>query len=314
MEDFTHLDNLIKTGTIFSIKCEQLELQHDWEVEIGINNDKNGILAQFLYYNSRDNSLHAPVEIENKNKAKLVNIIKECINNPNISLNEQIRGNIYDLNLLNDIKSNLKEYVWERIFPCTVFSPLRPFMIHMDRYRFASENIDSNQVVVDAACGMGYGTKFLSKFSQNAIGIDISEESIQMAQKYYQSDNIQWKVGDVLNLNIGDDSIDVFTSMETFEHITPPEQLLSEISRVLKKDGIAFISTPNGENYRRQQVNNPYHEHEYSYDELVSIYDKFFKEVELFGSKELGQFDLIDYGKRTEYENIIIKASNPISS
>ncbi|MBD3276576.1 MAG: methyltransferase domain-containing protein [Candidatus Marinimicrobia bacterium] len=310
--EFTQLDNMIATGEIFSIKCEQLDSSNNWEVELGLNKNATGMLAQYLVYDAENERIITPVKIRNKTESRIIESVKVCLNNSNITLNEQVRGFIYDQSLLNNIKENLKEYIWERIFPGTVFCTLQPFLIHMDRYRFASEHIQDSHIVVDAACGIGYGTKFLSRFSDKIFGIDISEESIRMARKYYNSENIQWKIDDVLDLSLQDNIVDIFTSMETFEHINPPEKLLSEISRVLNNEGVAFISTPNGESPRRKRVNNPYHEHEYSYDELVSICGKFFNKVELFGSTKLGQFKKVNYSKRIEYDNILVKASGPL--
>ena len=51
--------------------------------------------------------------------------------------------------------------------------------------------------------------------------------------------------GQVERLPIRDAAFDTVVSMETIEHLTEPLDLLREVHRVLRPEGILLISTPN---------------------------------------------------------------------
>ena len=52
-------------------------------------------------------------------------------------------------------------------------------------------------------------------------------------------------IGDAMALPLSSDSIDVVICNHTYEHVPDPTQLFSEISRVLKFDGIVYFSAMN---------------------------------------------------------------------
>jgi ubiquinone/menaquinone biosynthesis C-methylase UbiE len=49
---------------------------------------------------------------------------------------------------------------------------------------------------------------------------------------------------DANSLPIADASIDVFLALEVLEHISSPQRMLSEVSRVMKTDGLAIFTIP----------------------------------------------------------------------
>ncbi|MFH1439229.1 MAG: class I SAM-dependent methyltransferase [Candidatus Woesearchaeota archaeon] len=78
------------------------------------------------------------------------------------------------------------------------------------------------------------------KFNK-AIGIDMSEELI----KLNKDRNITLEIGNAENLHFDNDTFDVIVACAVIEHINNPNDMLSECYRVLKKDGILIITTPN---------------------------------------------------------------------
>ena len=63
------------------------------------------------------------------------------------------------------------------------------FFQHVGRYLFAKANV-SGRVVLDAACGSGYGSDILSQKAKQVVGIDISWEAIQQCKARFHKTNL----------------------------------------------------------------------------------------------------------------------------
>ena len=161
---------------------------------------------------------------------------------------------------------------------------------HMHRYLIAREYVHDKDVL-DIASGEGYGSYMLSSVANSVIGIDISEEAILFASQKYKSDNLKFIKGEVCNIPLEDCSIDVVVSFETIEHINNHQRMLEEIKRVLRKDGVLIISSPDKKEYTDiPGSHNPYHVHELykkEFEDLISSEFKFYSfsgQRVLFGS------------------------------
>ncbi len=102
----------------------------------------------------------------------------------------------------------------------------------------------SNEQLLDAGCGSGLLTEWLrNNKGYDVTGVDASDE----AGKLCSTHNIPFKRVNLETdkLPFLDKSFDVATCFELIEHIRNPENLLKEIHRVLRPDGILYISTPN---------------------------------------------------------------------
>ena len=147
---------------------------------------------------------------------------------------------------------------------------------HAVRY-IATQNITSNKIVVDIACGSGYGTSLLAKKAKKVYGVDIDKKTIQYATKNYGADNIEFLVGDGEKIPIDDGMADIVVTFETIEHIKNYKKFIKEIKRILKPDGLMIISTPNDLEFAE---GNHYHLHEFKYNELIKLIKKDFKNIQ----------------------------------
>jgi ubiquinone/menaquinone biosynthesis C-methylase UbiE len=121
--------------------------------------------------------------------------------------------------------------------------------MHIWRYVFASEFV-KDRIVLDVACGVGYGTHFLEKRgARRVIGIDLSGKTLKFALDVYRRPNIDFVLGNALFLPFPDNLLDIAVSFETIEHIPIGQQeaFVAEIHRSLKPGGILLCSTPNHE-------------------------------------------------------------------
>lgn len=155
---------------------------------------------------------------------------------------------------------------------------------HEARYMFAQSLIGGG-VILDAACGSGYGSQILSRKAQKVYGVDISNAAITYAQQTYPSKKITFINSDVQQLPFDNQTIDSVVSFETLEHVSAHQNFINEVVRVLKSDGIFIVSTPNilvngGDS-------NPFHLKELTQDEFVQLLKENFSHVELYGQKPM---------------------------
>jgi SAM-dependent methyltransferase len=156
---------------------------------------------------------------------------------------------------------------------------------HLHRYLLARDCC-RDQVVLDVACGEGYGTALLAQVAQRVIGVDFDPVTITHAQTEYRRGNLKYVVGDARKIPLATGSVDVVTSFETLEHFAEQEEFLSEVHRVLRPGGLLLISTPDCELYSPAGA-NPYHIRELSRGEFTLILSHHFGFVSISAQRLL---------------------------
>ncbi len=144
---------------------------------------------------------------------------------------------------------------------------------HVTRYRFAAELIGPGARVVDAACGVGYGSWIMADASPCAsiIALDLSADAIAYGRSFYAHEKIDFRVADCLNTGLPDASADTFVSFETIEHIEDAPAFLREIRRILKPGGRLIGSTPNEEQLVFSPEAFPFHFRHYLPSQLTAL-------------------------------------------
>lgn len=192
-------------------------------------------------------------------------------------------------------KSNI-EFTGERVIEG--LTPKRIWLDHAARYQFAG-NYVKDEVVLDVACGSGFGAKILEEKGAKFIhAVDISPKAIELADKHYASDHISFKIGDVHDLDFPADFFDLICCFETIEHIQEVDKALSELQRVLKPKGHLIISSPNrpltspGKSLQ-DTPDNIFHANEYSLREILGFVSKYFEIHEVNGQRGINRFLLL---------------------
>ncbi len=149
---------------------------------------------------------------------------------------------------------------------------------HEARYRWATEIVGDREVL-DAGCGMGYGTAALAGAgAKRAVGVDISQGAILDARERFGGVG-EFVAGDLHELPFEDDSFDVVVCFEAAVHVRYPERALDELRRVLRPEGVLLLSVPNAAVY---PPGNPFHLHEYLPDEVEAALVRRFANVRLY--------------------------------
>lgn len=108
--------------------------------------------------------------------------------------------------------------------------------------------IKDNTNIADLGCGNGRFYNFIKKQHKKAhyIGIDNNEKLLEKAKETFGEK--LFKLGDLTDIPLETNSIDVACSIAAFHHIPSLEfkkKSLKEIHRIIKKDGILIISVWN---------------------------------------------------------------------
>lgn len=134
------------------------------------------------------------------------------------------------------------------------------------RYQWAAGLVAGGSVL-DAACGVGWGTAVLARTASAATGVDISPAAIADAQREH-ADVAQFQEGDLQDLPFAEDEFDHVVCFEALAHVAEPAQVVDELCRVLRPGGMLLISCPNRDGY---PPGNPLHLSALSSEELERV-------------------------------------------
>ncbi|MCG3113611.1 MAG: methyltransferase domain-containing protein [Candidatus Manganitrophus sp. SB1] len=145
---------------------------------------------------------------------------------------------------------------------------------HVIRYQWACDYIKPGDRVLDAACGLGYGSHVIQYMTQaeKIVGFDGSEYAVNYATQSFAYENGQveylWGILPDALSSYKDGSFDVIVSFETLEHVADPPALLKEFHRLLSPGGRIIVSVPNNWSDETGRDPNPYHLHVYDWTRL----------------------------------------------
>lgn len=97
--------------------------------------------------------------------------------------------------------------------------------------------------VLDVGYALGTLLSMLDKKGHETYGIDISNFAIKEAKKYTKAN---LKVGDVnKGLSYKDNFFDAVFALDIIEHLDSPIKFALEVKRILEKEGLFFVHSPN---------------------------------------------------------------------
>lgn len=187
---------------------------------------------------------------------------------------------------MNNIKNTDKEFnAGERLYVGKTVAYEPGVQEHFDRYEFAKKYLKRDFIVLDAACGTGYGSDILSGVVEKVTGLEISGHALNWAKSHYQKNNIEFKQANLNNpIDLQSDYFDAIISFETLEHVENQKNMLSEFKRILKPEGLLIISSPDREIITEKgETNNEFHINELSKREFIDLMKKYFFVEEIFG-------------------------------
>jgi len=131
-----------------------------------------------------------------------------------------------------------------------------PIFLHKNKIVLSYLKNINKDSILDIGVGNGYIEKLINeKYKKvNLFGIDISSYSINELNKKYKHG---FKVGNIKKIRFSDLKFDLVICLDILEHLTNQElnRGMTEIYRVLKKDGCLIISVPINENTKDSKSN-----------------------------------------------------------
>jgi 2-polyprenyl-3-methyl-5-hydroxy-6-metoxy-1,4-benzoquinol methylase len=112
---------------------------------------------------------------------------------------------------------------------------------HLYRYYCARGYVEPSDIVVDAACGVGYGTELISRIANKVIGMDRDQDAIKYAMEHHKRDNNYFVCQNLDQIDRFPDC-DVLICVETFEHLRFPESFAAKVKQSVRKK--IFLTCP----------------------------------------------------------------------
>ena len=182
------------------------------------------------------------------------------------------------------------EFTGERVVPGQVNDNL--WSEHVARYAFARRYANGKRVL-DAGCGTGYGSAELAQSAAEVTGLDIAADAIEYASANYPIANLRFRESSCTAVPFPPESFDLVVAFEVIEHLTDYRVFLDECARVLTRDGLLIISSPNKRYYAQTRTEtgpNPFHEHEFEAEEFVRELERVFPNVRLLLQNRVESF------------------------
>lgn len=152
---------------------------------------------------------------------------------------------------------------------------------HRHRYQFAVNKIserfnDDKPLILDCACGIGYGTMMLSDIADKAIGLDIASEVIDRANIAYGNTRNSFSVLDLSDADawrkkFNGVKFDAIVSIETIEHVPDGDNL---IARFAETTDFLIASVPNETTIPFKREQHPFHYRHYTREQFEELLNR----------------------------------------
>jgi ubiquinone/menaquinone biosynthesis C-methylase UbiE len=145
--------------------------------------------------------------------------------------------------------------------------------------------------VLDLGCGQGRHALYCAELGLESYGVDYVERAIKDAQdkaREKQLPNANFKVGDILDLNLPENYFDIVIDSSVLDHIeyTNWKQYMDNLLKVLKVGGFVILSEFSAKDERINKEKQLYEHDEKPYPESLYYknqdhYDHYFHDSEI---------------------------------
>ena len=139
-------------------------------------------------------------------------------------------------------------------------------------------NLKRHGRILDIGCGMGYFLYACRIYGYEVEGQDVSGDS---ASYVWSELKIPVITGQIEEIAIEDNSMDVITMWHALEHTPDPREHIKKACKWLKSDGLLVVDVPNYEGTDAQKMGRswigwslPYHLYHFTPETLVSMLEK----------------------------------------
>lgn len=99
--------------------------------------------------------------------------------------------------------------------------------------------------ILDIGCAQGNIATLLAEEGFETVALDLNQKFLNYAKKKREFGKVKYVCANAMNLPFKKNNFDTVILGEIIEHVAYPEKLIAESKKVLKKEGILIITTPN---------------------------------------------------------------------
>ncbi|MBI2995911.1 MAG: class I SAM-dependent methyltransferase [Candidatus Melainabacteria bacterium] len=208
-----------------------------------------------------------------------------------------------ELNIEKIYEENLKfwDKAWQRVTKPHKELPKLPYIHEITR------KLKKYQVkkVLDLGCGSGWLSVFISKYGFDVTGIDIAKPAIELGKVWAKEDNVNvnFLVGDILNLPFKEKSFDAIICNSVLEHFRMDQAkiIFDKVYKILIDKGFFFgcfdeVGSGKGEYFELVDSTHIYTDEARHGMMLRNYSDQELKE--LLANFDILSFDKNNYGSR----------------
>ena len=129
--------------------------------------------------------------------------------------------------------------------------------------------------LLDVGCGSGTLLGVLKRRGFRTTGLDFSAEAARVAEV---ENGVRVVVGSLKQASFPDESFDLVTLFHVMEHVTNPREVLSEVSRILRRNAVVVLQVPNIDSWQFKffgakwyGLDIPRHVIDYSKDAILKL-------------------------------------------
>lgn len=150
-------------------------------------------------------------------------------------------------------------------------------------YGFARRYVDGKAVAVIGREDLGYGIQLMAEAAGSVTGLIEASRDLEETSKAHPAPNVSYRKVSLPDLPYPEETFDVVVAFQVIEKLEHPEDLVREAKRVLKRDGLLLISTPDRQTYSNDRnYAAPGHKSEMYTPEFRELLGRHFAWVRLY--------------------------------
>lgn len=180
--------------------------------------------------------------------------------------------------------------------------------------------VDKQSKILDLGCGIGRHLIFFNDLGMDIYGVDLSEEAINVGEKWLDKENIEYKnklfVGSANSLPWNEGTFDFIVSHAVLDSMTfdIAKSVVSECHRVITKDGLFYCdligeNNLHGPGFEKEIIVDTAHEKGtiqsyFTENKIQNLFEGFFEIIEI---KHIINKDCISKEYNSRYHLILKK-------